>query len=327
VAAVMGVAGEVKKYPEFSEENPGYFFSNSNEPWSGTEPTVSIWWNGTGSWYYSNPVAYPESKCETTDKDGNCSVWTEIKPTPDLLPSRQEAIAKAIEVFSATGLEVSEQDLRVYMDEWGVNIMSSLKVDGVSTSIEWYIGWSSNGQLSYAGGHSVAVENMGTFDTISPVAAVERLSDWRWSGSPSPIYYERYQGNFYGGEATLRSDEVSVSPDTPVSSDGEQGTSGSSGEGSEPASPPAVDPSAEPAPQPSFEPEVVKLTIESSEATLLTIWDASGDVWLVPGYIMVNNQGWFSAVIALIEGIIALPEPIEYDIMPMPAEDSSVSNK
>ncbi|MFM7013383.1 MAG: hypothetical protein ACKOXT_00100, partial [Actinomycetota bacterium] len=47
VAAVMGVAGEVKKYPEFSEENPGYFFSNSNEPWSGTEPTVSIWWNGT----------------------------------------------------------------------------------------------------------------------------------------------------------------------------------------------------------------------------------------------------------------------------------------
>jgi hypothetical protein len=38
----------------------------------------------------------------------------------------------------------------------------------------------------------------------------------------------------------------------------------------------------------------------------------------VPGLILVNDQGWWNAVISLIEGVIALPEPSTVDIMPMP---------
>ena len=60
----------------------------------------------------------------------------------------------------------------------------------------------------------------------------------------------------------------------------------------------------------------------------MSIWDAAGDVWLVPGLLMVNDQGWFDSVIALVEGVIKLPEPSPVEIMPMPepAPDSTVSN-
>jgi hypothetical protein len=326
IAAIMGVSGSIKKYPDFNEDFPGYFFGASNDPWGydSVNPVVSLWWSGTGSWNYSNPTAYPESKCEESDKDGNCERWTEFKPTPELLPSRAEAVAKALEIFNATGLNVTESDLRVYIDDWGVNVSSSLKVDGQDTSVEWYLGWSSNGTLSYAGGHSVRVESMGTFDTIGAKDAVKRLDDWRWGGAPSPSYYEKFQ-SYYSG-AQVRSNEMTEG--------GVSGDSGSSGGGDvEPVAPDAtakpIDPDMtdEPMPVEPMEPELVQITIVEAESTLLTIWDQNGDVWLVPGYIMINDQGWFSAVISLIEGVIALPKETEFDIMPMPADDMPVTNE
>jgi hypothetical protein len=59
----------------------------------------------------------------------------------------------------------------------------------------------------------------------------------------------------------------------------------------------------------------------------LSVWDANGEVWLVPGWILINDQGWFGAVIAVIEGVIQLPEETDFGIMPLPADDTGVSNK
>lgn len=313
VAKVMGVAGSAKKYPDFSEENPGYYFSTAEDPWDyeNQVPNVSIWWSGTASWYYSNPNAYPASVCEEEDSEGNCTVWEEFKPTPELLPTREEIVAKAIEVFGATGLDVSAADLRIYSDEWGASASAAFEVAGSKTSIEWYLGWSSNGEISYAGGHSIQAEEVGSYDTISAFDAVERLSDWRWNGSPASSYYEQYQG--YGvSPGMLRSDDsVSSEP-----------SEGEAVEVDEPA-----EPTEEPAPVEPVEPELVKLTVVDSVSTLLTIWDTKGDVWLVPGYLLINDQGWFSAVISLIEGVIALPKETDFDIMPLPADDSPVSDK
>jgi hypothetical protein len=38
-------------------------------------------------------------------------------------------------------------------------------------------------------------------------------------------------------------------------------------------------------------------------------------MWLVPAYILHNDQGWFDVILAVEEGVIQLPEP--YDIMPL----------
>lgn len=296
LAQVFGIEGSVKKYPDFSDQNPGYFFGESEDPWGADNlnPLVSLWWSGTGSWNYYNPVdiGASSSSCVETDPDGACQEWTEILPTPELLPTRAEAIAKALEIFGATGLPVTESDLRIDYSEWGVYISAAMKVDGQPTSIEWYIGWSSTGEISFAGGHSVVAEAVGTFDTISAVQAVERLDDWRWFGSAATSFYDKYQGDSAG--ISVRSEET-IEPEV-----------------------------AEPE-QPT-EPEVITITIISAERALVSIWDAAGDVWLVPGLIMVNDQGWLSSVISVVDGVIALPEPSIVQIEPLPADDSSVGN-
>jgi hypothetical protein len=307
VATVFGVEGSIKKYPDFAETNPGYFFGQAEDPWGydGKNPVISLWWSGTASWNYSNPIAYPESRCEQTDPDGNCASWSEYKPTPELLPSREEAIAKALEVFNATGLSVTESEIRIDASEWGVSASASMYVDGQPTNVEWYLGWSSTGVISYAGGHSVAAEAMGTFDTVSALSAVDRLADWRWSGSPSGLFYQRFQPPMVAEPAPY------------VKSDG------SASESESADSSIAIDPM----PGEQLEPETITLTIVESESAMLSVWDANGEVWLVPGYILINDQGWFGAVIALIEGVIELPKETEVDVVPMPADDSGVSNK
>jgi hypothetical protein len=151
----------------------------------------------------------------------------------------------------------------------------------------------------------VAAEAMGTFDTISALSAVDRLADWRWSGSPSGLFYQRFQPQVYAEPAPyIRSGEAT--------SDSESADSSI-----------AIDPM----PGEEFVPETVTLTVVESESALLSVWDANGEVWLVPGYILVNDQGWFGAVISLIEGVIELPKETEVDIMPLPADDTGVSNK
>jgi hypothetical protein len=290
IAEVFGVQGSLKKYPDFSDQNPGYFFGESDDPWGYDDlnPMVSLWWSGTGSWNYYNPgdMTRSSSSCEEPDTEGVCQEWTEVLPTPELLPTRADAISKALEIFSATGLSVTESDLKIDYSEWGVYISAAMSVEGQPTSIEWYIGWSSTGEISFAGGHSVVAEAVGTFDTISAVQAVDRLDDWRWFGSAATSFYEKYQGNF--GDISVRTDET-------------------------------IDPGL-------TEPEVVTLTIVSAERTLVSIWDAAGDVWLVPGLIMVNDQGWFNSVISVVDGVIALPEPSIVQIEPLPAEDSPDGN-
>ena len=58
------------------------------------------------------------------------------------------------------------------------------------------------------------------------------------------------------------------------------------------------------------------MTLVSSKKTHLLIWDSKGGAWLVPGYMLKNTDGWYSAVIALVDGVIALPKPDD-GVMPL----------
>ena len=52
----------------------------------------------------------------------------------------------------------------------------------------------------------------------------------------------------------------------------------------------------------------------------MMIWDSAGKAWIVPGYLLIGDQGWLTPVFSLADGVVTLPEPVE--IMPMnkPAE-------
>ncbi len=87
----------------------------------------------------------------------------------------------------------------------------------------------------------------------------------------------------------------------------------------EPGEPTPIDPPiVEPTPEPMPAPEVEVVTLDEAEQTLLLVWDADGNAWLVPGHAYPMEEGWWSSVISLVEGVIALPEPIEIEPMPMP---------
>jgi len=163
---------------------------------------------------------------------------------------------------------------------------ANLSVDGVATAIDYGISWSPLGEIAWAYGHSIEVVDRGAFDTISAANAVERLDDWRWSGAAGPDY----QGgmNILAAESGVARDagQAPQSPDTGASS--------------------PVDPT----------PELVTVTVDKADATLLLMWDVDGNAWLVPGYAIQQPEGWWSATVSLIEGVIELPAPFEGDIMP-----------
>ncbi len=72
---------------------------------------------------------------------------------------------------------------------------------------------------------------------------------------------------------------------------------------------------AEPLPPIQVEPtpEVVNVTVDNATPTLLLLWDVDGNAWLVPGYAMQTGEGWWNAVVSLVDGVIALPEPMQIE--------------
>jgi len=172
---------------------------------------------------------------------------------------------------------------------------------------------------------------------VSATAAVDRLSDWRWFGAAGPDY----QGGMYIlADDAVAAQEAEADPDAPVSSDpGSEGTDGEGsqgepapeeppapdGSGEEPGVEPEPDPGVEPGPglepEPVPEPEVVVVEITEAQSTLLLMWDSEGNAWLVPGFAMQHPDGWWNSVVSLVEGVIQLPEPNEFE--PLIMEDGA----
>jgi hypothetical protein len=285
-AKTLGLSGQFFE-PEYSTPEFPTFLIGSQD---GTAPSVAVSWNGTGNWWYNNPAAYPAPVCDEFVKadDGSeyCNRYQEQKPTPELQPTKAEMISQAVKIFSATGLKVSADDVSTSSNEWGSSAFASLQIDGQDSPIEWSIYWSANGTLASASGHSVRLVDKGDFKTISARDAVSRISDWRYSGSISQSLWAKYQTDMQ---------TPAIAYDSPVVREGE---------------------STEPDPTP----KVVTVTVNKSVATPMMIWDSAGNAWIVPGYLLIGDQGWLTPVFSLADGVVTLPEPAE--IMPMnkPAE-------
>lgn len=284
-AKSLGVSGSAFQ-PEYSTpEYPTYLIGSRD----GTAESVAVTWTGTGNWWYNNPAAYPAPDCAEFAKadDGSeyCNRYVEQKPTPELQPTKAEMTSQAMKIFSATGLKVTAGDISTTTNEWGSSAFASLQIDGQDSPIEWSLFWSANGTLSSASGHSVTLVDKGDFDTVSARDAVSRMSDWRYSGSIAQSLWAKYQSNVQS---------PAIAYDSPVARDGE---------------PAVLEPSVEPTPT------VVTVTVNKSVKTPMMIWDSSGGAWIVPGYLLIGDQGWLTPVFSLEEGVVTLPAPAE--ITPM----------
>jgi hypothetical protein len=330
LAEQFGVDGEVVEASYFDPAYPTYVIG----PEDGTAPAITVTWTGTGNWWFNNPAAYPPPVCELvsyetetgTEEYEECTV-PEVPASESLAPSEADAQDLAAELFAELGLEVEADDVRVTADAWQTMATVNLVVDGISTAIDYSIAWSPLGEIAWAYGHSIEVVDRGDFDTVSPTAAVERLEDWRWFGAAGPDYQ--------GGMAYLAADTgVARSADAAVEGEAVEPTEPTDTvepvetteptepivEPTEPSEEPVVEPTDEPIVEPTIEPaplpEPVTVTVESAEPTLLLMWDAEGNAWLVPGYAMQHPDGFWNTIVSLIEGVIELPAPFDGEVVP-----------
>ena len=285
LAARFGVEGKLSKETYDEGKTYNYFFGNKANP---ENASVSVYWTGTGSWYFGDYSKHSENVN---------------------LPTKASALATAREIFADTGLDVSEDAIIVTSGDWGMVAQASLQVGGEDTALEWMVNWAPNGEIIGVSGHSVSVEAKGTFGTISAKDSVKRLGDWRYGGAAASSYY--------GGGMAMMSRGGTVSSDVI-----ESGTEPSVEPTAEPYDDTTVEPtdvtteepSIDPIPEPK--PEKVVMKLVSSKKTHLLIWDANGGAWLVPGYMLKNTDGWYSSVISLVDGIIALPK-LDAGVTPM----------
>lgn len=277
VARALGVPGEVY-VPEYStKEYPALAIGAQD----GNGESVNIYFSGTGNWWYNNPAAWnsktmPVCDEPTAEAETSC---TGPLPTPELLPTRVEIIKFAMNIFSATGLAVTEKAINVSINEWGASAFASMQIAGQDSPIEWSVSWGPTGKVASASGHSVKPVDRGEYETISAKEAVARMSDWRYSGQAAQSVWQKYQPADDGRAIVY--DDVTAEPEL----------------------------------QPEPSPSVVNISIKKSETVQLMIWDKKGNAWVVPGYVLVGDQGWISPIFSLKDGVVELPEPME--ISPM----------
>lgn len=274
IATAFGVSGTAVKAEYSDPAYPTWIVGATDT----SAPSVYVTWAGAGDWWYSDPGARPASGCEpgATTAEAACS-------SSAAAPTESEARARARALFATTGFDVAERDLRVTADASQTTVTANLIVDGVETALDWGVSWSSTGAISSAYGHSMKVVDRGSYDTISAVAAVDRLAGGRWYGAAGPAY----QGDASALAAgSARAIEPPVEP--------------------APSGDPQVDPPAQPTPTP------VEVTVEKGETTLVLLWDSAGNSWLVPGFALKAAEGWWTSVVSLVPGVIELAQPIPY---------------
>ncbi len=342
-ATALGLDGTPRASQYSTPEYPSYVVG----PEDGSAASITLSWSSTGDWWYNDPDAYPDAVCTDVAVEGGATGETyqdcsqpEIPASESKAPSEAEARKLASAIFEATGFDIDASDIRVTSDAWQTLAIGNLVVDGTSTALEYSVAWSPLGEISWAAGHTIEVVERGAFDTVSPVAAVDRIADGRWFGAAGPDY----QGGMvaYAADAgPLRESGGDTASGTGSGSSGSEPTPITT-EPADPGDPGVVLPEPEPAPSevpggeptepveptdPVFEPEpmptpeTVTVTLEHAESTLLMLWDVDGNAWLVPGYAFENPDGSFwTTIVSLVEGVIALPEPMQ--IEPMPAVDT-----
>ncbi|MDH6181356.1 hypothetical protein M2152_001538 [Microbacteriaceae bacterium SG_E_30_P1] len=300
-------------------------------PQDGTAAGLSYNAYGTGDWWYNDPTAGSTFICDASTTPEQATEYGCVLPEnapENQAPTADEARTLAKELLAATGFDTDAATIDVYADDWSTTASAYLSVDGERTALTWGASWSNTGDLSYAYGHSVRLEAQGEYDTVSPTAAVDRLNDGRWFGSAGP--------DFQGGAVAFAADVARTTPDpnlvdlaapdetvTDATDPGDAATSSPvdptvPAEPTDPATPEpgVVEPlpeetPVEPLPEPT--PEVVDVVVDNATATLVLLWDVDGNAWLVPGYAMQTDDGWWNAVVSLVDGVIALPEPMQIE--------------
>lgn len=316
MGTILGITGEPVRNEWSNDNYPSYSITEANA-------SLRIDWSGTGSWSFSNWTDYQDGCTEDViDITDEGFVNCEPQPTPELIPPVQQLKAETEKLLQQMGIDFQSSSITISRSDWGAYASLPYLTDGVESGLQTNLNWGMDGKLSGFSSHNVELVARGSFDTVSAVDAVSRVSEGRWYGSPPESFYLD-GGLAVDSRSTAYEQEPSARPveEQIESSDSKDGFDPveDTDDGSIDQPMPVEDPNQD------YEPEVVKLTVDRSETTMLSVWDSAGNYWLVPGYVLFNDQGWFDSVISLEEGVIELPEPMVMLPMDVIREGPAVS--
>jgi hypothetical protein len=270
LGSVFGVEGSPGPSQFFDDLWPGYVLGP--EDWTG--PMLNLTWSGTGPWYYSDPAAYQDPVCREIPADEGVEEPGRFdcdNPEPrGPLPSVTEARVMASELLALSGLDIAPSDIQVLAHD------------------EWGVGLSA---IVHIDGQETALE-WSVFYAPGPVlASVSGHAATPVSRgtfdlvSPVSALDRLKSGQWWGSPAPEYHSDFDAVFEGGLA--GEEYT----------------------LPEPG---DVVTLTVTSADSAHLLVWDAEGTAWIVPGYVMRHGaQPWnASAVIAVRDGVIELPEPV-----------------
>ena len=282
-ASLFGEQGRVQLEDYSTDFFPSYYLQTDDS-------YFSLRWHGSAMINYSSKRNWLPDECYQREEQellqSDPDSIEECRPLPVVeLPSEQVLREQAYELISAAGYPGTKQDLEINRYQWGAEASAAISANGEETAIQWYVSWDQTAQISNVSGHLATIEYVGDYDTISPVEAVDRIQDGYWFGVPASSNYE--EGIM---ESDLQVSSENISESTPEDFND-----------SEPIP-------TEPFPEPGeFEEETIEVTVGSAKTVTLLLEDANGKGWLVPGYLLQTNQGWFESVISLQQGVIQPP--------------------
>jgi len=295
---IFSITGEPVRDKWSEDDYPSYSITQDNA-------SLSINWHGAGGWSFSNWNDYRHDCAEgVTGKTDESFVSCELQPTPELIPSVQELQAEAIVLLQQVGLDFQPNSIAIFRDDWGASASLPYLTNGINSGLQTHLNWGMDGELSYFSSQSLGLISRGSFDTVSAIDAVSRISEGLWYGTPPQGFYQNIGGEIAIDSRIAPSDQASEGSNVRESND---------------------EPIPVEGPSEDYEPELVRLSVERSETAMLSVWDSDGNYWLVPGFVLFNDQGWFDAVISVQEGVIELPEPMEMVPMDVIREGPAVS--
>ena len=191
VAKALGVEGDLV---DRRKEEGGGFVAG---PADGSAPSVSFSDPDSDAfhgWYYSaaweastrsSDAVEPSITADTTvasDTKSEDAVAPDAMKAPENLPTKDEARDKALSIMNAAGVDVRDDDVEVYADEWSVSVTAWQRVGDLRAPMSWTFGFGDNGVISWAGGNLLSFDKGPKFPRVGAAAGVDRLSDPKYSG-------------------------------------------------------------------------------------------------------------------------------------------------
>ncbi|WP_448631189.1 hypothetical protein [Cellulomonas soli] len=288
LASVLGVAGEPRQ--EYGSWSVG--------PTDSSGPTVSLSPDGLANLSYYDPTRDPWAQCyastlDTPSTSDGAAAGTEestIEPAPvecvpsgDPAPTGDAAIGVVRDIVADLGVDPDGWEYELQTDTGtpqSVFVTVQQVVDGQRTGVSGSATLVADGLQSLYLPLAPAVE-LGTYDVISPVEAVDRLADPRFGAS--------------GGVMPLmaRAGMSSSMPES-MGRDGAMGMAGdeATDQPTVPATPTAGDPIAWP---------VQEVTLVSARLGLALVSLPDGANVLVPTYELADADGSTWSVVAVVD--------------------------